>query len=437
MPPTPFKTHATAGLLALLPLLVTSAADADIRIWEEHPDSPRTHRTLDLTGYLQPGYIWRQDDPEPTQPNPNQDNNFWVQRVRLGLRAKVQQYIWFRMEYDARVSQLQDAYIDVRPLQEVGIRFGQFKLPFLKTMVIADDELAFNDRAIYTPQQQDRAVLRYLNPRDVGVMLSGKVGDTSEGATAPVFEYGAGMFLGQGPNASNNIDNAYLWAARTQLHLLGIPDGVVAESDLARNQTPRVAVAGGVYTNCDDRGQWNRGWTTDAEFRYEGLYASGTFVWFKNGAAAGLGDTLAYDTACGGSGSSPLPDHIATGGSAQVQYVLPSLLTGEHQSFELLTRFDQVNPQSPCNAVTGKCSFFGGDVNTPGYVGPTAYGDSDNPPSRYRLTFGVNYFPSNEQNLRFSLNYMMNRETEDVQNANGTFAGIKNDVIWFQATAGI
>lgn len=123
--------------------------------------------------------------------------------------------------------------------------------------------------------------------------------------------------------------------------------------------------------------------------------------------------------------------------SAQAQYVLPHFVPEQKHSFELLARFDQVNPQSPCNSVTGKCKFLGGGPDTPGYLVPASYDDADNAPTRYRITAGLNWFPDDRQTLRLSLNYQLNREAEDVQNANGTFTGIKNDVIWFQATAGL
>jgi len=419
-------------------LCVGGAAAADIRVWEEHPESVWKNRNLDITGYLQPGYIQRQDDPDGQ--NPHEDDNFWLQRARFGLRSRVHRFVWVRMEYDATVSQLEDGYLEARFLEQLNLRFGQFQIPFLKTFMFSEVNLAFNDRAVYTPLQQDRETLRYLRPRDLGFMLSGRVGDVTPKATTPVLEYWAGMFLGQGQGATNNIDDAYLYSARIQLHTLGVPDGVEAESDLARNESPRVGIAAGVYSNCDDRGQWNRGWTADAELRWQGVYVSGSFVWFKNGAASGLGETLGYgaDTACGrGPAAGGPPDHIASGMSAQAQYVLPKFVPEQKHSFELLARFDQVNPQSPCNAVTGKCKFLGGGPSTPGYLIPASYEDADNPPTRYRITAGLNWFPDDRQTLRLSLNYQINREAEDVQNANGTFTGIKNDVIWFQATAGL
>lgn len=415
-----------------------SLASADIRVWEQHPDDEWENKNLDLTGYIQPGYIWRQDD--PSGENPYQDNNFWVQRARFGFRSRLHRYMWMRVEYEATAGQLQDAYLDTKLLPEIGIRFGQFQIPFLRTFLFSEPNLAFIDRAIYTPLQQSRSTLRYLSPRDIGVMVFGRVGERKDLPTYPVLDYSAGMFLGQGAGASNNVDDAYLYAARLQLHALGVPDGVENEGDLARNKTPRAGVGAGVYANCDDRAQWNRGWTADAEFRYQGIYVSGSFVWFKNGKSAGLGDTLGYGDgeACGSDPARATPpDHIASGMSAQAQWVLPKFVPGQRHSFEVLARFDQVNPQSPCNANTGKCKFLGGGPNTPGYLIPASYDDADNAPSRQRITLGANWFPDDRQTLRLSLNYQKNTETEDVQNANGTFVGVKNDVVWFQVTAGL
>lgn len=417
--------------------LATSPCLADIRVWEVHEDDEWENRNLDITGYIQPGYIWRQND--PAGQNPYEDNNFWVQRARFGFRSRLHRFVWMRVEYEAAQSQLQDAYLDARFLPEIGVRFGQFQIPFLRTFLFGESNLAFIDRTIYTPLQQSRSTLRYLSPRDLGFSVNGRIGERKDQPT-PVLEYSAGMFLGQGAGASNNPDDAYLYAARLQLHALGVPDGVENESDLARNRTPRAGIGAGVYANCDDRAQWNRGWTADAEFRYQGVYVSGSFVWFKNGKSAGLGDTLGYGggSACGDEpGRATPPDHIASGMSAQAQWVIPKLVPNQRHSFEVLARFDQVNPQSPCDANTGKCKFLGGGPSTPGYLIPANYDDADNAPTRQRITLGANWFPDDRQTLRLSLNYQHNTETEDVENADGTFVGVKNDVVWFQVTAGL
>ncbi len=420
-----------AAPLALALVFCAPLARADIRVWEEHPEDPGLHRDLWLTGYLQPGYIWRQDDPNGL--NPNQDNNFWVQRARIGFKAQLQRYLFLRIQYDARGNALADAYVDARFHPAFGVMFGQYQTPFLRTWLYSDSKLAFIDRVVYTPQAQDRAALAYLQARDIGFTFHGAV-PFAAGDTAPTLQYWVGMYLGQGPNASNNIDDAYMYTARVQLDALGRPVGEDAQSDLARSTTPRVSVGGGVYSNCDDRDIWNRGWTADAELRYQGLFVGASFVWFKTGPSSGLGNSLGYGGSC--VGTPGLGPQIATGGSAQAGYVLPAIVTGRDQSVEVVARFDQVNAQSPCNADTGQCSFFGGGSGTPGYVAPDNL-LGDNPPSRYRITTGLNFFPNNKQQLRLSLDYQINRETENIQKSGVAFKGVKNDVIWFQITAGL
>jgi len=357
-----------------------------------------------------------------------------VQRARIGFQSQLMRYVSIKVEYGARVNALEDAYVDAKLHPAFNVRLGQFQVPFLRTYLFSDSKLAFIDRVVYTPQAQERDALRFLGARDIGFVFNGRV-PFMQGPNAPTLSYWAGMYLGKGINQSSNFNDAYMYTARVQLDALGVPDGADAQSDLARNTTPRVSVGGGVYSNSDDRKIWNRGFTADAEFRYQGLYAEGSFVWFKDSASAGLGSALGYGDFC--TGAPGLTPQIATGGSAQIGYTLPALLTGEHQSVEVLARFDQVNPESPCNVNTGHCAFFGGGTNTPGYVPPPTYSDTDNPPSRYRVTAGLNFYPNNKQQLRLSLNYMLNRETENVVQSGTTYVGVKNDIIWLQMTAGL
>jgi hypothetical protein len=294
----------------------------------------------------------------------------------------------------------------------------------------SDESQAFNDRPLYTAFGQERPALRYLSSRDIGLMFKGMVGDARSTSRALVFEYWAGAFLGRGTNQIRNDDEAFLYAARVSAHLFGVPDGAENESDLARNQTLRWATGAGVYTNCDDRGQWNRGFTADSEVRYRGLFAAASFVWFKNGPSSGLGDTLGYGSKC--SGSSTLATHLSSGASVQVQYVLPqSIFPLQGQALEVLFRADYVDPVSPVEG------FFGGNEQTAGYAAPSAYSDADNSPTRWRLTFGVNWFPTGRQTIRLSLNYQMNRESEHVIVAGTEIIGILNDVLWLQLTAAL
>lgn len=407
--------------------LASNKASADIRFWEDGgtPEAPARYLSLDLL--LQPGFIWRQNDDNA----PLKDDNFLLQRARLGLRAKIQDWLFARFELEATPTpSLQDAYLDLRFHQAAWLRLGQFRQGFLKTFEFGEGNIGFIDRTLYVPQGSDRDFLRYLSPRDVGAMATGKVGDLDGDAHSPVLQYWAGVFLGRGGNQTRNDDDAFLYAARLTLHIFGEPEGGDNESDLARNDFPRVAIGGGGYTNCDDRGNWNRGFTVDSEFRYKGLYALGTFVWFRNGATNGAGRALGYTTKkCNGTDPSTENDeNIAMGASAQLQYALPQEWTNwggwfANQTFELVSRFDYVSPNEPVGDNQRQV--------------PNAFLNTDNPPTRYRLTFGANWFPTSVQGLRVSVNYQLNRETEDVVITEGKIVGLKNDVFWLQLTGSL
>lgn len=398
------------------------------------------HRWLDLTGFLQPGYIARFENSADGISSGVVDDTFWLQRARLGVRAQLFSWLRARVELEMTpTAVLQDAYVDIAPHQAFNVRAGQFIVPFLRTFSFNEVNLGFLDRALYTPQTYDRSYIRYLAPRDIGAMAYGSFGDRNPERTDPVFEYQLAMMLGRGPNLPLNEDGVFLFAARLQLHVLGVPLGVDAESDIARNPTPRVAVAASVYSNCDDRGNWNRGFSVDSEFRYEGLYASAAFVWFRNSASDR--NFLANSDRClgetGVTEGSTL-DFVSRGAHAQAQWVLPRFWRSlgfpfDGMDLELLGRFDWVDANSPYDASN---PLFGNGPASQ-YVAPTNYTDSDNPPSRYRITLGINYFPTGTQTLKLGLNYQLNREIEDVVTATGTFVGVANDILWLQATVGL
>jgi hypothetical protein len=158
-------------------------------------------------------------------------------------------------------------------------------------------------------------------------------------------------------------------------------------------------------------------------------------VWFRNSEGSVF---FAKQSQCRGNTNElgePL-DFVSRGAHLQAQYVLPHFLPPpvERMEFELLARFDWVDANSP---YTESDPLFGGGQGTPGYIAPANYTDSDNPPTRWRLTFGLNFFPSGQEQIRLGINYQLNRESENVVTADGTFAGINNDIFWIQLTAGI
>jgi hypothetical protein len=273
----------------------------------------------------------------------------------------------------------------------------------------------------------------------MGVQLFGSFGDRSPDRTDPVFEYSLALLNGRGPNLPINDDFVFLYAGRLNLHLFGVPRGAEAESDIARNTTVRTAIGVGGYSNCDDRGNWNRGVTFDAEFRYEGVYASGAFVWLRNG--PGEGTPVFTSARCTGT-PGPIPgvqaDFVSRAAHVQLQWAMPRFWRElgsplGQMDLEILARFDWVDGNSPYDG-----NFLGaGGSSSPGYIVPTDFSNPDNPPTRWRLTFGLNYFPTGQQTLKLSLNYQLNREDEEVDTGMGRVRQVANDVLWIQATVAL
>lgn len=404
------------------------------------------HRWLDITGFLQPGLIVRLDNAADGISGGITDDTFWLQRARIGLRAQVFEWLRARLEIElAPVTLLQDAFIELLFHDAFNLRVGQMIVPFLQTFRFNELNIAFLDRAIYTPQRPDREFIRYLAPRDVGIQAYGFVGDRDPARHDPVFEYGAGLFIGRGPNIALNDDGVFLWSLRTQLHIQGVPEGVDHENDVDRNDHFRAAVAFGAYSNCDDRANWNRGFTFDFETRFEGFYGSGGFVWLRNG--RGLEPLLSDSPrGCGGQpivdpdGTMRTYEFVSRGAHLQVQYAIPPVFDGifgapfNAMTLELLARIDWVDANSPYSSSD---PLFGGGPGSADYAAPPNYTDSDNPPSRWRLTFGINYYPTGQNQLRLGINYQLNREVEDVVTGMGRFAGVSNDIFWIQITAGL
>ncbi len=430
----------------------TGTTDASAATTETPPDDLIAdllddHRWLDLTGFVQPGFIVRLDNEAEGISAGVTDDTFWLQRARIGLRAQLFAWLRARIEVEfAPVTLLQDAFLDIQLHEFVTVRVGQMLVPFLQTFRFNELNIVFLDRAIYTPQRPDREFIRYLSPRDVGISLHGRIGNSDPESHDPVLEYAAGLFIGRGPNIALNDDGVFLWAARLQLHVLGLPHGADRETDLDRNHHARVALGFGAYSNCDDRANWNRGFTTDLEMRFEGLYASAGFVWMGN---SGGGEPLLSDsTDCRGQPTGMTnPDgtpialrFVSRGAHLQAQYALPRLFDGifsapfDAMTFELLARFDWVDPNSPWD---GDNPLFGGGPGSEGYNAPSNYTDSDNAPSRWRLTFGINYYPTGEPRFRLGINYQLNREDEEVVTGTGRFVGVSNDILWIQITAGL
>jgi hypothetical protein len=416
-------------------LITPSTARAGWRIFEKDTDNPDTAKFLEIGGYAQPGlFAYIADKTAQQYSGDNPWTGFLLQRARVNLKIGFTRYFIASVEVEAvGAPSLTDAYVESRILRGLNFRLGQFLVPNLQSYQFSEINTGFIDREVYLPQTQTRQFISYLQPRDIGIMLFGYSADTSPARTDPVLEYAVGIFNGNGSNNPSNAHRAFMYTARLQLDILGFPEGRYTENDFARNKTPRVAVGTGGFMNCDTEHSWNRGFTADAEFRYQGLYASASFVWIKNSGATGVGSGIAhaldYDYQCKGGG---VPANLANGGHLQLQYFLPASAFEQGGGVEFLGRWDAVNP---FNAPT---SFIGGNPPAGGLPAPTVYdGQTDILPSRWRLTLGMNWYPIGLTSVHLSANWEYVAQTEPIIVPDVGQVLLSTNIFWLQLTAGI
>lgn len=140
-------------------------------------------------------------------------SNFQVQRVRLGFKG----YAYSdKLKYQFLLSASQtgefdkltllDGFVDYySPITQIGIRAGQFKVPYSTSFTISAAELQFVERT-----QVDS---NFRLDRDNGVNLYGKMLDSK-------LTYNLGAYNGEGRNKSNP-DNGMLYAARLMFEPFG------------------------------------------------------------------------------------------------------------------------------------------------------------------------------------------------------------------------
>lgn len=173
--------------------------------------------------------------------------------IQLGLATR-------DMEADLLVP-LRDAYVTWQPLRDLGVRFGQMKVPYGKQRVVSSSALQLVDRSIVTSALNlDRDVGIYLMSEDF-LGLGGRL------------QYQAGIFGGRGRNRGPSAD-ALLYAVRLQVRPFG-PFDDLSEADHSRTPTPRLSIGGGVAQN------WNsyRQRSTVGD-----LYKSARFTYLHAGA---------------------------------------------------------------------------------------------------------------------------------------------------------
>ncbi len=190
----------------------------------------------------------------------------WGQQVRL-RRARLQlggymfsESVRYKMELavspndmgisnslddDGRIprhSPLLDFYIDFRPLRDLEIRVGQYKIPSNRQRVISSGNLQLVDRSIFNSE--------FTLDRDVGFDLRSR-----DLFGLDVLRYYLGLYMGRGRGARGNDDFGMMYLSRIEVLPLGSFKDY-SESDFQRGG-PRLSIGLG-YTFID-RARRNRG----------------------------------------------------------------------------------------------------------------------------------------------------------------------------------
>lgn len=209
--------------------------------------------------------------------------SFLARRVRLVLTGhafttKLRYYFQLGFSYrdmeSDRLVAVRDAYMTWQPHRDIGIRWGQMKIPYGLQRVVSSSALQMVDRSVVTGELNlDRDVGVYLMSEDLGG-LGGRL------------MYQAGVFGGRGRNRFDGLDEA-LFAARFQVNPFGRFDHLV-EGDMTRGTTPRLAIGASAayhFNGVRNRSTHNGTYTfanfdtlhlgADVHFKYRGFTLMG------------------------------------------------------------------------------------------------------------------------------------------------------------------
>ncbi|MDF1556167.1 MAG: porin [Deferrisomatales bacterium] len=180
-----------------------------------------------LGGYGQLRYTFQDKD------EANNNSNFSVQRVRLGLNGHTfSKDLKYALSLDVysgnqKTTVLEQYWVDYAPLPEAGLKAGQFKVPYGLQWNVSAASQQFVDRTTVDGN--------FRFDYDTGLVLHGKW-------FGGVLGYDAGVFNGEGKN-QNNPDDKHLYVGRLTLQPLG--KYANAESDTGRSGAPALLLGVG------------------------------------------------------------------------------------------------------------------------------------------------------------------------------------------------
>lgn len=158
------------------------------------------------------------------------DNTFAIQRGKIRIEGnvfdKTVKY-GFQMDLSTRTggnATLDDYYIDWIPNNYFGLKFGQYKVPFLVQELVADSKLQFVDRGLSTGFFDLR--------RDIGLTIHGDI-------VKDKVSYAAFALNGDGANTFNT-NQGIMGGARLEYAVTGTYDR--SEPDVEDSKKPNVGI---------------------------------------------------------------------------------------------------------------------------------------------------------------------------------------------------
>ena len=155
---------------------------------------------LRLSGYLQGGYRWDE--------NSDPDNTFYLHRARLSLTGDIaNDKIDYRLQVDwAGSPKICDLYFRYKPLKELNLQLGQFKIPFsYENENCGPTTVEFIEYSyITTYLARNNGAYDGINGatgRDIGFQLYGNIFER-EGYS--ILRYNVGVFNGSGINVKDH-----------------------------------------------------------------------------------------------------------------------------------------------------------------------------------------------------------------------------------------
>lgn len=241
------------------------------------------------------------------------NETFDIRRARVNFEGHLTDELGYQFQFDvADDAEVRQAWVNYQPMDQFGIRGGQYKVPFGREELTSSGNLQFVDRSI---------VNHFFHPGyDIGLELHGK--SLEEGK----FHYAVGAFNGEG-SGEDNRDARFLYAARVGFDPFGYfkPSG----SDIKRSDDPKLAFAA-QYLKASHEGADQDTWGLDFGYQQHGWSVEGGY----------------YDTEWD-SDAGPTGDFDADGWRLQAGYMV------YQDMLEIAARYAEVDADFPNGFVEG------------------------------------------------------------------------------------